>query len=68
LARLRKYEDLLRQHNIDFEPLHHDPVEDKESPDVHIEYGSENEHSPATRADLSSPSTISQPEKVYEAK
>ena len=68
LTRVRTYEDLLRQHNIHFEPLHHDPAEDKESPNVHIHYASDNEQPPATSTPLSPPSVASPSEKVYGAK
>jgi Fungal Zn(2)-Cys(6) binuclear cluster domain len=68
LDRLRAYEDLLRQNNVDFEPLNHDSFEDKASlngkapHEQRISFGSDNEQSPR------SPSTISQSEKTYEAK
>jgi len=59
LERLRKYEDLLRQNNIKFEPLHKDLAGEKESPSM--QGGDESD-------DWSSPSTTVKSERVYEAK
>ncbi|KAF7929141.1 hypothetical protein BELL_0643g00050 [Botrytis elliptica] len=59
LDRLRKYEDLLRQHNIKFEPLH------KESPHTEGHNDSDDEQPKAT-TNVPSPSTTNSG-KVYEA-
>ncbi|CAM1509628.1 Fc.00g033670.m01.CDS01 [Cosmosporella sp. VM-42] len=67
LDRLRKYEDLLRQHNVRFEPLHKDPiVGEKESPEG--SYDSDNDQPEAGCVDWSSPSTSIRSEGTYEAK
>ncbi|KAF4632699.1 hypothetical protein G7Y89_g5427 [Cudoniella acicularis] len=68
LERLRKYEDLLRQNHIKFEPLHKDSVGEKESPNPDGGYDSDDEQRGAVAADYSSPSTTVKSERVYEAK
>jgi hypothetical protein len=68
LERLRKYEDLLRQNNIKFEPLRKDPTGKKESPDVEGGYDSDDEQPKAAGADWPSPPTTVNSERVYEAK
>jgi hypothetical protein len=68
LERLRKYEDLLRQNNIKFEPLHKDLAAEKESPNAEGGYDSDDEQPEAVGIDWSSPSTTVKPERVYEAK
>jgi hypothetical protein len=69
LNRLRTYEDLLRKNKIEFEPLHPGSGNNKTSPsDAHFDDESEDEHTQATIASVSSPSTTSRPEKTYEAK
>jgi len=69
LERLRKYEDLLRQNNIKFEPLHKHPAGEKESPNTQGGDESDDDEQPeAVGADWSSPSTTVKSERVYEAK
>jgi hypothetical protein len=72
LERLRKYEDLLRQNNIKFEPLHKDkdPAKEKESPNTQGGDESEDEQPEAAGKDWPSPSTTVsvKSERVYEAK
>jgi hypothetical protein len=68
LERLRKYEGLLRQNNIKFEPLHKDLAGEKESPNTQGGDGSDDEQPGAVGADWSSPSTTVKSERVYEAK
>ena len=64
LERLRKYEDLLRQNNIKFEPLHKDAAVDKESPNAEGSYDSDDEQPKTAKI----PSTTFESERVYEAK
>jgi hypothetical protein len=69
LERLRKYEDLLRQNNINFEPLHNDPAAGKKgSPNTQIENESDDEHPGALGVDPPSPAITVKSERVYEAK
>jgi hypothetical protein len=68
LERLRKYEDLLRQNNITFEPLHKDTAGGNESPHTQGGDESDGEQPEAIGADRSSPSTTVRSEKLYEAK
>ncbi|KAK9337314.1 hypothetical protein LIPSTDRAFT_57140 [Lipomyces starkeyi NRRL Y-11557] len=68
LERLRKYEDLLRQNNIKFEPLHKHSAGEKESPSVEGGYDSDDEQPKTAGAVWSSPSTTVNSERVYEAK
>jgi len=78
LERLRKYEGLLSQHNIKFEPLHPNPhsVVEKESSVSNVEcsYDSDDEQpgtsTAAASADIPPPTTTTALErpKVYEAK
>jgi hypothetical protein len=68
LDRLRKYEDLLRQNNIKFEPLHKNAAGEKEFIDTQGGDGSDDEQPEHGGADRSSPSTTVKPERVYEAK
>jgi hypothetical protein len=68
LERLRKYEDLLRQNNIKFEPLHKDPAGENESPNTRGGDESDGEQPEAMRADRLSASTTVRSERVYEAK
>ncbi|KAH8812849.1 hypothetical protein F5884DRAFT_786537 [Xylogone sp. PMI_703] len=67
LDRLRQYEDLLRQNNIRFEPLHKDHVEKKS---VNVDDGDDldDERPKSSGADSSSQSITINLEKVYEAK
>jgi hypothetical protein len=68
LERLRKYEDLLRQNNINFEPLHKDAAGKMGSPNAHRENESDDEHPGALGADPPSPAITVKSERVYEAK
>lgn len=68
IERLRKYEDMLRQHNIKFEPFHKDSVGEKESPNVEGGYDSNDEQPKTAGAGWPSPSTTVNSERVYEAK
>ena len=68
LERLRKYEDLLRQNNIKFEPVHKDPVARTESPKELDANGSDDEHPEPGAPNWSPPSTTVGSEKGYEAK
>jgi len=68
LDRLRKYEDLLRQNNIKFEPLHKNPAGEKEFTNTQGGDGSDDEQLEHVGADWSSLSTTVKSERVYEAK
>jgi hypothetical protein len=68
LERLRKYEDLLRQNNIKFEPLHKDPAGGQKSLNTQGGDDSDNEQPESVVADWSSPSTSVKSGRVYEAK
>ena len=68
LERLRKYEDLLRQNNIAFEPLHKDSAREKESLNAESGYDSDDEHPETVGPDLSTLSTTVKSERGYEAK
>ena len=61
--RLHKYEDLLRQNNIAFEPLHKDSAKEDEN-----SYYSDNEHLETRKPDSSTPSTAIKSKTGYEAK
>jgi hypothetical protein len=67
LERLRMYEDLLRQHNIKFEPLHKDSAGEK-SASVEGGYGSDDEQAKTAGGDWSSPATTINSERAYESK
>jgi len=68
LERLRNYEDLLRQNNVKFDPLHKDVAGDKQSPDTHIGDNSDDDQ-PAVMSNDSPPPAVSiKSERVYEAK
>ena len=67
LERLRRYEDLLRQNNVTFEPLHDDVGKEKESLNAESNYDSGDEH-PETGPDSSSLSTTVKSERGFEAK
>jgi hypothetical protein len=62
LERLRKYESLLRDNNIKFEPLHKDSAGEKEG------YDSDDDQPKAAGVDSSSPATTVGSERVYAAK
>ncbi len=68
LERLRKYEDLLCQNKITFEPLHKDLAREKESPNAESGYGLDDEHPEVATPDLSVMSTTIKSEGGYEAK
>lgn len=68
LERLRKYEDLLRQNDIKFEPLHKDSTGDKETPKAGIVDNSDDEQHESVRVESLSPSATIKSEKLYEAK
>jgi hypothetical protein len=66
LERLRKYEDLLRQNNINFEPLHKDTARQGENDSPHKHRGEESDEDPPEVG--GSPATTVGSERVYEAK
>jgi hypothetical protein len=68
LERLRKYENLLRQNNIKFEPLSQDPTGEKRHLNAKGDYDSDDEHPEAAEADWPSPSTTVKSDRVYETK
>src|ERR1700735_163634 len=68
LERLRKYEDLLRQNDITFEPLHKDSAREKESLNAESGYDSDDEHPETLGPDLSTLSSTVKSERGYEAK
>lgn len=68
LDRLRKYEDLLRQNNVKFEPLHKDLAGEKESPNVKGNDDSDDEQAKTVGADRPSPSAAVNAGRTYEAK
>ena len=68
LERLRKYENLLRQNNIEFEPLSKNSTGGKGPLNAEGGYDSDDEHPEAAEADGLSPSTAIKSDIVYEAK
>lgn len=68
LERLRKYEDLLRQSNTEFEPLHEHLARDKRSLNAEGCYDSDDEHPDITGPDLSTLSTTAKSDRAHEAK
>jgi hypothetical protein len=67
LGRLRRYEDLLRQHNIKFDPLHGSPsIPDREYGGDSSE--SEDEHPRSSTVDSSPPAATPRSEGLFEAK
>jgi hypothetical protein len=70
LERLRKYEDLLRENGIRFEPLHSDLAGKKDSPNMQPGGESDEEQQEAVgmEGSSSSPSSTVKSERVYEAK
>lgn len=68
LERLRTYEDLLRQNNIAFDPLHKGSSKDKESQGAEEGHDSEHDHQENMAQDASTPSTTIKSESGYEAK
>lgn len=68
LERLRKYEDLLRQNNIKFEPFYKDLNGEEEDPSPKSIDDLEDEQSEAVRTNASSSSAAIKNERAYEAK
>lgn len=68
LERLRKYEDLLRQNNVTFEPLHKDSTGEKGSLNVESGDDSDDEHPETVGPDRSTLSTTVKSQRDYEAK
>ena len=68
LERLRKYENLLRQNNIEFEPLSKDPTGEKGPLNAEGDYDSDDGHPEAAEADWLPPSRTIKSDNVYEAK
>ena len=68
LERLRRYEDLLRQNKIPFEPLHKDSPMEKDSLTAESGYDSEDEHPETVGLDSSILSTKTKSERVGKAK
>ncbi|KIW88149.1 uncharacterized protein Z519_11260 [Cladophialophora bantiana CBS 173.52] len=68
LERLRKYEDLLRQNNVAFEPLHGDSTRGKGPFIAHSGFGSDDERPETVGPDISTPATTIQPGRGYGAK
>ena len=68
LDRLRRYEDLLRQNNVKFEPLHKDAAVEKESPNAATNYDSDEEKPDIVTPDVASPATTVKSGQEYEAK
>lgn len=68
LERLRKYEDLLRQNNINFEPFHKDLSGEEEPSSAKSVYGLDGEQPEAIGASRSSSSRTIKLERAYEAK
>jgi hypothetical protein len=64
LNRLRKYEDLLRQNDIEFEPLRKVPIEGES----YAAFGSDEDQPELVRAEYASTSPPAQADAVYEAK
>ncbi|KAH8598714.1 hypothetical protein B0O99DRAFT_614006 [Bisporella sp. PMI_857] len=68
LERLRKYEDLLHQNNIKFEPLHKDPARAEQHPAARGGDEGEDEKPEAAVPGWSSPASTVKFEKEYKAK
>lgn len=66
LDQIRKYEDLLRQHNIPFEPLHSARGEDSHNADVGDD--SHDEQMESVAPDASTPSTSERTESSHKPK
>lgn len=67
LDRLRNYEELLRQNNISFNPIHSDSITEKTWPDAESDHELKRQEPEPGRAD-SVPSTTLDSEKSYGAK
>jgi hypothetical protein len=68
LERIRKYEELLRQNNINFEPLHGSSVSEKEPHNLEGSYDSHDEQPKPSKPDRPTLSTTASSEREYEAK
>jgi len=68
LERLRKYEDLLQQNNIVFEPLHKAGTRHEDPLHAESDHGSDDGQPGNAGVDSSSPSTTIKSERVHEAK
>ena len=68
LERLHRYEKLLRQNDIQFEPLSKDPTGGKERLKEEVGDASDDEHPEAVEADWLSPSTTIKSERAFETK
>lgn len=68
LERLRRYETMLQQNNIHFEPLHTDSAVEKDCLNADADDNSDEERPGATGADASSPATTAISERTYMAK
>ena len=68
LERLGRYEDLLRQNSIDFEPLYKDLSGEEELSSVKSVYGLADEQPQAVGADRPSSSRTIKHDRAYEAK
>jgi hypothetical protein len=67
LNRVRKYEELLRQNRIDFEPMHPDLSKEKDAGSIE-EDDSGDEGSRTAEAESTTPSTPAESERLHEAK
>ncbi len=68
LERLRKYEDLLRHNNINFDPLDKDSAMNKESPNVENINDLDDDRAGSVGADWPPPSTTAKAGTAYEDK
>ena len=68
LERLRKYEHMLRQNNLRFEPLHKDSTGEKDYSNADDNDHLDVEQPGVTGADSSSPATTIKSERTYEPK
>lgn len=68
LTRLSKYEELLQQNNVEFEPLDKAQHGDTTSPTAEGGDDSDEEPPESSVMDISSPSTTAKSERTYEAK
>lgn len=68
LERIRKYEDLLRQNKITFEPLHKSTTGSKRPLVAAVDHDSDGEQPDSMSMDQSSPSTSENPKEIREAK
>lgn len=68
LERLRRYEDLLLQNNIKFEPLHKESIAGKEPPNLKGDSDSDGERPRRAEAEWPSPATTATSDRVRESK